>query len=273
MASIKLITISMAFLLALLGLCATLPLSTTHLCNLLLSCFKPPYIYLILNAIIISILASSKYHYSNDTPHETPPSLLPSHHTVMMMKSPPEVIASEPPVMEVKAVLVNGSDAVDEEVVKEIDNGMNTVQESTSTLLKSINSTEIPPEYLLFNEKPLLSARFTHRKPHKSNQQGGRALKVAKEKRHETLENTWKAIMEASGGGGLQTKKSRDMWDRTHHHHHPPLPSKLRKEPSLSSDELNRRAEAFIRNFNHQMRLQKQESLNQYMQMINRGAN
>ncbi|CAL0334386.1 unnamed protein product [Lupinus luteus] len=270
MASIKSIIISMAFLFTLLGLCLTLPLPTTHLWNLLLLSFKPPYLYLLLNAIIISILASSRYHYSNDTPHQTPPSLVPSHHTIITMKSPPEVVLSEPPVMEVKEVLVN------EEVVKEIDNGINAVQESTSTLLKKINSTEIPPEYLLLNEKPLLSARFTHRKPQKSNQQGGRGLKVAKEKRHETLENTWKAIMEASGGGSMQTKKSRDMWDRTHHHHHhhhPPLPSKLRKEPSLSQDELNRRAEAFIRNFNHQMRLQKQESLNQYMQMINRGAN
>lgn len=132
---------------------------------------------------------------------------------------------------------------------------------------------------------------------------GGKALRVSKPKRHETLENTWKTITEGRPIPLTRHLKKSDTWE-THGRHNnttamdppprktrksetlkdrtnepssalvvsSPAPGKLRKEPSLSQDDLNRRVEAFIKKFNEEMRLQRQESLNQYREMISRGA-
>lgn len=45
-------------------------------------------------------------------------------------------------------------------------------------------------------------------------------------------------------------------------------PSVVRKEPSMSQDELNRRVESFIERFNKEMRLQRQRSLEQLKKVI-----
>ncbi|KAL6999439.1 hypothetical protein U1Q18_000601, partial [Sarracenia purpurea var. burkii] len=129
----------------------------------------------------------------------------------------------------------------------------------------------------------------------------GKSLRVSKPKRHDTLESTWKTITEGRSMPLARHMRKPDTWEthgrvahlQSHDHmvmtkseasdgrtatatnfspNMPPAMGRLRKEASPSQDELNRRVEAFIKKFNEEMRLQRQESLNQYMEMINRGA-
>ena len=116
----------------------------------------------------------------------------------------------------------------------------------------------------------------------------------------DTLEATWRAIMEGQGktmkpqlkksdtwgariakaepfhrngegGGGdddpvawaqKELKKSDTFNDR----------ASLRRDKSMSPEELNRRAEAFIKKINNQMKLQRLESYQRFREMVNRGV-
>lgn len=130
----------------------------------------------------------------------------------------------------------------------------------------------------------------------------GKALRVARPKRNETLESTWKTITEGRPVPLARHLKKSDTWEthgRSAHDEQslvslmcksetfndragqpPPAASssspssrgRLRREPSLGQDDLNRRVEAFIKKFNEEMRLQRQESYQHYLEMINRGS-
>ncbi|KAL7130123.1 hypothetical protein ABFS83_13G112800 [Erythranthe nasuta] len=292
--------------------------------SVLLSWLKPPYLYLIINGIILTIAVTSRFHHHGQPAEpSSPSSAVRSHHLISVKTPPPSIYASsfsvqsditttaEDPspapaevvvqevvddteVVELKPVIVNGSTVdieTDEEIVAS-NEGEDVFNESAfdyNTLPQEIISPEVQLQFLLpAREKPLVSSRFGHRKPNRSNPEGVKALRVARPKKQETLESTWKMITEGRHVPITRHLKKSDTWE---HHADPTTvdhvlksetykdrsnyeaPAKtIRKEASLSQDELNRRVEAFINKFNEEMRMQRQESLNQYKEMMNGGA-
>ncbi|RZC81894.1 hypothetical protein C5167_044478 [Papaver somniferum] len=173
----------------------------------------------------------------------------------------------------------------------------NSFMISRSSWTPPIIRTDSMENIQIDNEKPPASSRFNHKKSVKASPEGGKTLGVTKPKRHETLETTWKTITDGRSMPLTRHLKKSDTWEARHHqqdqltpklmkksetfterHHNNNESSdsssgKLRKnthkkEPSLSQDDLNRRVEAFINKFNEEMRLQRQESLNQYNEMV-----
>ncbi|KAK6946769.1 protein of unknown function DUF4408 [Dillenia turbinata] len=255
-----------------------------------LSWLRPPYLYLLINFIIISIVASSKYQPNNSVEeHKTETgndSVLRTGPEIEYRYDENGVKASE-----VKSEVVNDEHG-------QIDGGEEfVISRSAWTPLRRNDSKE--GSLLSENEKPPASARFGHRKAVKASPEG-KTLGVTKPKRHDTLESTWRTITEGRPIPLARHLKKSETWESHGRVINPGESSsaahqnlmkksdtfsvssgstnsssgstKLRREPSLSQDELNRRVEAFIKKFNEEMRLQRQESLNQYKEMIGRGA-
>lgn len=276
---------------------------------------RPPYLYVVINGIIITIVASSKLQHHKVTV-DLPPEILvvpPVPVTVEVRPEYDEYDDVLPEVEEKVMTSVVDPEPEDKMMMTITTFDKNVVDERTredevaiSRLLwtPESNSTEFP---VSLYEKPPVSVRTGHRKGVKSISEGGRALRVSKPKRQETLETTWNTITEGRPNPLTRHLRKSDTWETRGHHQDPdPVmtesetfhassdrhisakanpslglgrlrkePSgswKLKKDPSLSQDELTRRVEEFIKKFNEDMRLQRQESLNQYMEMMNRGA-
>ncbi|KAL0363322.1 UNVERIFIED_CONTAM: hypothetical protein Scaly_1287400 [Sesamum calycinum] len=315
--SAKVLLISAGVVALAMGLKFSVPVAVNGIpamWSIILSWMKPPYLYIIINGIIITIAASSRFHQSQS---EQPAAR--SEHLISVKTPPPstfasfsaqmdimsvvqqstaavdaEVVVSEvedDTVVELKPVMVNGS-KIDVDIKTEEEIVVATQVEAEDVFVDSTTSTYNTLPQKIISQELQVESLLPVRENLSLSVSGVRSLKVAKPKRQETLESTWKMITEGRHVPLTRHLKKSDTWE----HHHPPTVDqvtksetfkersnyespaaaaaslRIRKEPSLSQEELNRRVEAFIHKFNEEMRMQRQESLNQYMEMINRGV-
>ncbi|KAL6856067.1 hypothetical protein ACP4OV_018869 [Aristida adscensionis] len=303
----------------------------------------PPYLYLVINAIIISIAASSRFQAgarpsSSDDGSlsaavpaaasaagaeeserggiEPAPLQVPAP-VVELPVAPPvpatEYVAAEEPVVKVNSPPPPPPKEQEAEEEFSISRSTWTPRgRGTEPEVAADVDIDVAPFADLTNsrEKPLVSARFS-KKAAKPSPEGGRALRVARPRREETLESTWKAITEGRAPPLARHLKKSDTWDTRPGRRPsgggsssggdgeaepaaaaaPPAmrkaetfndggagrgkaaaPAPVRREPSLGQDELNRRVEAFIHKFNMEMRLQRLESLKHYSDMLGGGS-
>ncbi|PKU84608.1 uncharacterized protein LOC110099758 [Dendrobium catenatum] len=287
------------------------------------SWLTPPYLYFIINGIIISIAATSRFqktmaadsHLSLGTTLSAPP---PSISADQDLPEPIEYISKvtedarlSPEFLAPEIGPGKGMELPESAADSELEEGFVISRSSWSPNRRGSSENLLEKSAAVGSggatpEKPPVSARLGRRKSIKASPEG-KALRVTRPRKHETLESTWRTITDGRPVPLARHLKKADTWDTqaraTAADPAPPstpamrksesiaVPSsatggppsspsvssgssslsagKIRREPSLGQDDLNRRVEAFIKKFNEEMRLQRQESLQQYMDMIN----
>ncbi|KAH6825122.1 hypothetical protein C2S53_008668 [Perilla frutescens var. hirtella] len=224
----------------------------------ILSWLRPPYLHIVINAIIITIAAASHFCRNQPAPpvrpqhlisYKTPP---PAYYAAY--SSPPEVSAmveaaaeaiyeSDDRVVELKPVMVNGREVAAE------DEGEIAFADRTLTY-DTPSPERFTPEFQL--------EYFPAVNPTRN---------VAERRRNETEESTWKTIREGPSRAAQEesrhdgepwpapdhrfrynTRKSKSFKERTTYNDSPPshVNSGKRKKASPSRNKLNRRVEADV---------------------------
>ncbi|GAV85359.1 DUF761 domain-containing protein/DUF4408 domain-containing protein [Cephalotus follicularis] len=297
--SLKIALISTGVLSAAVILKLTVPFAVSDIApcvySKMSSLLRPPYLYLVVNCIIISIVASSKLQQkpvkvAADV-RSTEYNIINGYNGIINEASSYRGGYDD----ESRVIKALGDQTVEKKVVAIMHGGDAEVGVSRlvgapqrSDSVEFVVHVDEKVEQGIAKEMPLVSSRFHHRKTVKASGEAGKALGVSRPpRRHDTLESTWKTITEGRAMPLNRHHKKAESWD-THVRNNTSSSNdqntlskmkksestnsggRLRKEPSLSQEEVNRRVEAFINKFNEEMRLQRQESL--FQEMLRRGA-
>ncbi|PON52738.1 hypothetical protein PanWU01x14_206990 [Parasponia andersonii] len=255
---------------------------------------SPLYIYIVVNFIIVAIAATSTFQprnnndsSSNDNNKKTDPSIKSQQQKVQLQEGKTanntvtDILFAGDPSPEINS----GEDTGGYPIMKTRNHGEEEEEKRVSTI--------VGDKLLAGDKSPdTKSGVYSGENP---------MTRTEEEEDGSTLEATWEAIM-----AGLKLKKS-ESWDmaprlaRAGGHHDDDDDDQvkmkmkgeddpvswarremrksdtfsdrvsLRREKSMSPEELNQRAEAFIKKVNNDIRLQRLESDQRFLDMVNRG--
>ncbi|XP_042513055.1 uncharacterized protein LOC122087978 [Macadamia integrifolia] len=283
------------------------------------SWLAPPYLYIVVNFIIITIAASSSFQQKQNSEKNGEETVIAENENGSQKQkqfSDSSTLASDH--HKTLTEMWSETDEIPQDSVEKALVSVGKYVESSSETWSDVSCVTDSDE----KSKPDLSvfSRFAGRKSSETCRRIGKSaaapqktvkpLGVAKpKKQNDTFDTTWKMITEGRGKPLTRHLKKSETWDvppRVIDPDSEPESSLavtnrkdlrksetfndasssassassassrggggLRREKSLSQDELNRRVEAFIKKFNNEIRLQRQESYKRYVDMVNRGV-